>query len=662
MPENLSVLSQASTIIGYLLVLFLPGLLAGFAAGLRGWVLAGVSPLLTCAIAGLTGPWLALLGGSFGLLSFTLATLLTAAICAGLRLATDTLLTRRGYRRPPWPTPWTRGGHLALLGCVLLAAGIGLATVLRGIGKLNAIPQGFDAVMHGNGIRYIADTGDGGLFGLAKINWYDDGSFYPNAYHLIGALVYELTGQSVPAAINANTVLIPGLLGLSLVVLVRQFRGRLALACITPLIAVAATSATYESMYRGPLLPFVFGLALTPIAAVLLQRFLQRPGLDTGFCFALGAAGLLAVHSSTLFGAMLFCLPMLVQRWLTRSSETTRPRRFGWELLLILAVAIAGGLLAAPHLFGALALAGGDYPYAGWDAVYSAGEAIWRLVSFQHVWDYPQWALFGLLVLGVLSCWKLRELAWLVGSAVLGAVFFVYVAADDAEWVKNLSRPWWNDRFRLIALAMLALCPLAAHGLAELQRWLTALVRRLRKRRVPAVPALVGTGLVATLVLSTGWLYLAPHANSISEAYQRQPGEEMAVSPEEVEAFRVLRTLVGPDEWVLNERPDGSAWMYALVGIRPIAGHYDGSMPPKDQQVLSQRFRDYRSDPEVRRIIAKRNIHYVMLSTGTIPDTFVRSPGYVSLYRLPFLDEVYRNSTSVIYRIDPAGAREGNDR
>ena len=56
-------------------------------------------------------------------------------------------------------------------------------------------------------MRYIADTGDGGLFGTGHVNWYGDAApvFYPNAYHLLAAVTYRLSGASIPATLDANT-------------------------------------------------------------------------------------------------------------------------------------------------------------------------------------------------------------------------------------------------------------------------------------------------------------------------------------------------------------------------------------------------------------------------------------------------------------------------
>ena len=90
-------------------------------------------------------------------------------------------------------------------------------------------------------------------------------------------------------------MLLPGLLALSLVTLVREFRGRAVLAGAVALTAVAPAVGVYESMDRGPLLPFAArggadaagrgGVAALPGA----RRAGHRPGAGAG-------RGGLAVH------------------------------------------------------------------------------------------------------------------------------------------------------------------------------------------------------------------------------------------------------------------------------------------------------------------------------------------------------------------------------
>ncbi|SFW51050.1 DUF6541 family protein [Amycolatopsis australiensis] len=150
-------------------VIAVPGLLTGLAAGLRGWALAGTAPLLSYAIGGLTGPWAAAAGWSFTPLTYAVSTVVFTAIAYGVRKPAV-------RRRPPEPEPglWARRGHLAVVACLLFAAAAGCYATLRGLGRIGALPQGFDAVYHGNAVRYIADTGDRSLFGTGHVNWYGD--------------------------------------------------------------------------------------------------------------------------------------------------------------------------------------------------------------------------------------------------------------------------------------------------------------------------------------------------------------------------------------------------------------------------------------------------------------------------------------------------------
>ena len=96
MPPVASAVSIALTVIIAVLVIAVPGLLVGFAAGLRGWRLAGMAPLFSYAVGGLTGPWAAALGLSFSVWTYLAGTALFAGVACGLRI-----LTRR--LRPPAP-------------------------------------------------------------------------------------------------------------------------------------------------------------------------------------------------------------------------------------------------------------------------------------------------------------------------------------------------------------------------------------------------------------------------------------------------------------------------------------------------------------------------------------------------------------------------------
>ncbi|MBB4687014.1 DUF6541 family protein [Amycolatopsis jiangsuensis] len=637
MPSEPTLSSAVASIAVCLLVLGVPGVVTGLAAGLRGWRLAGLTPLLSYAVGGLAGPWTAALGLPFTTWTFAVTTVLFAAVAFGLRR-----LTRHKWPPSPEPTVWAPRAHWAVGACLLIAAVAGFYAAVRGMGHLGAIAQGGDAPYAANGVRYIAATGDGSLFGMGTLNWYGDGSppFYPNAYHLLAAEQYTLSGGSIPLTLDTNTALLPGLLALSLVVLVREFGGRAVLAGAVALTSVAPVMGLYESMNRGPLYPFLLGLALTPLAAVVLRRYLCRVAPDTGFVLVAAAVGLLCVHSSTLFGAILFAGPLLVQRWLARW------RLIGRDLLALVPIAAASVLVAWLQLFGALGLANGSLPYLGWPIEWRATNALGALLGFQHYESRPQIWLSVALLLGFVFFARLSALRWIGLTALVTGLAYILVASSDEPWVMALARPWWDDPYRFISMAIVPLSFIAGHGVASLQAWL----RERLPTRVPAfaVAAVVLLGFVAV----TKGLYARSNGDKVAGGYRAADPRTLVITPGEERAMVELGRLARPGEWAMNDRFDGTPWTYALSGVRTVAAHDDGTAPPSDARLLATRFRDYETDPAVRAAVARLNVHWVILGRPSQPPHRAYSgAGLLELQGLPFLREAYRNEDAVIYEL-----------
>ena len=663
-PENLPL--DIVTVALYILVLWLPGGIVAALAGMRGWALAAAAPLITYAVAGLAGPWTHIAGLPYNLLTFGMTWLLFVLVLAGYRRYTRGRTVERD--EPVWPPL----AQLAVAACLVLATAVAMYTVLRGMGRLSAIQQDFDAAFHANGIRYIAETGDGGLFGMSRLNWYDHppGVFYPNAYHLVGSLVYRLSGAPIPVVLNTQMLLWGGMLALSLIAVVRTFRGRAVLAGYTALVGVTVAGVLYESMARGPLLPYQTGIVLLPMIVVLLIRYLDRPGTDTGMMFAAGTIGLLCVHSSTLFGGLLLLLPVLATRWWRQGRRAVR------ELWLLLLVAVPSALVIAPHLLGAISVRLNS-PEFSWSAGTTVNEAVGTLLTFQHPGNWPsgwtqlqpsavveRWPrvwLAAALWIGLLRYRRLGRMRWLVGAAATLGLLYVLDACYPQRWVVTLTSPWWNDSFRLVTLAAIPLTVIAGHGLAELHHGVSTLLRR-SGTLVPAVAAVL---LLAMFGVLTGGFYHREDSRIVAYGYGNQPGNDihrMTVSPQEVTAMRELGTLVRPGERVLNDRGDGSAWMYALAGVEPVAAHFEQSQIGAQPELLAARFRDYPADPAVCAVVKALRIRWVIVDTGFVHTYFDREPGLRDLDGLPFLRKVYTNSDSTIYRLVPEATNETSAR
>lgn len=625
MPDVLLVLFYAA-------VLLVPGGALGALAGLRGWTLAAMAPLLTYTVAGLGGPWSQALGLRWSFLTFLGWWAVFAVVLFGVRL-----LAGEGVPRPPlWP--WR--AQAAVVACMVAATGISIFVVVHGMGGLSVVPQDWDAAWHANSIRWIADTGQGGLYAPSQLNWYESaaGMYYPNAYHLVAALVYSASGDSVVQVLNAHTVFIPAMVALSVVAVVRRFNGRAVVAGIAALLVVS-TSAFYDNLWRGPLLPFETGLALTPLAVILVVDLLDTEGgwrarLRPALIMAVAMAGLVCVHSSAAFGAVLFVLPMLVARWIGEPKRTLR------ELGTLVVAGVGIAVVAAVELVGMLG-SGEGVAGVDWPATETASQAVGDILMWGYTQQYPQWWLGVALIIGLLTFRRLRELRWLAAVAVVFGLLFVVAAAYDTWWSMDLTRPWWNDAFRLIALAAIPLCVIAAHGLAEAQRVVAGLLARVPSARLVAAAAVlvVAAGL-------TGGFYVGRNEYRMSSNTTLQ-----AVTADKIAGYEELGRIVPPGERVLNDRGDGSVWMYAFAGVHPVAGHYDGTLTGPDANLLAERFNRYDTDPRVREAVRELHVGYVIVGKGFLRAGVTRQPGLRDLDEMDILERVYQNRDVVIYKI-----------
>lgn len=637
--------ADTGMLIFYAVVLWLPGGLVLASAGARGWVLAATAPLLTYGLAGGGGPVVAALGVPWRWWTLLVITLVAVAVVGAARRFVVT-------GPPAGPPPWHRAGHGAVAIVVALAAVVGAMAVLVGIRSLTAIPQDWDAAFHANGIRWIVDTGDGSLSGMSQVNWYGTttSQYYPNAYHLVAATVTDLTSRDIPTVLNANTAFIPGIAALGLAALIRRLGGSAVLAGASAVVLVGIT-AFYDMLWRGPLLPFAMGVALIPALLVVVVEFLRpdclRDRAAVGVVLALGAAGLLALHPGALIAAVVFSLSMLVARW------WRMPRRAPAELLALAACGVLALAFVVPHIVGSLASAAESS--VDWPAVTSPEGATGWALLFSHGADSRQVWITAAVVVGALAFTRLGALRWIIVPTAVFTALFILSAASDAPIVEAVTRPWWNDRYRLIGIAALPLAVLAGHGIAVVARALVDGVQRIapvtRSRPLALPVATACSALVlGSYLFVTGGSYLA--RNEIR--MQNNVGEGPAVSSAEIEGFRVLGGLVGPAQRVMNDRGDGSVWMYALAGVRPVAGHYSGVAVTPDATLLEERFDDYDADSEVRAAAQRLGVAWVVVDRGFLREDAVRQPGLREVDAVRSLQVVYRNPDVTVYRLTPS--------
>ena len=625
-------LETLSVLLATIAVLFLPGATVAAAAGLRLPLVLACAPLTTygLAAAAATAAHVTDLSWGPGYLAAEAAAL--SAVLVALRAV-------GGRDRPRLPRirPLSAGDAAVVAG-VLLGALLSGSALLTGFGSLDRPNQDWDYTFHANATRFIADTGQVAASALRVVNdWEAESFFYPNAHAAIGAVVRDLTGAPVFEVLNGQTLLIGAVAGLGLAVLLRDLGAPLAVAAATPVLLAGFAGFPYDVIWRGPLLPYATGLAVTPAFLVLVRTAARERSLASVLLAALGGAALFGLQPSTALSAAVLAGLMVGQGWWSHRGIDVREAA---ALALAGALAIAA---AAPAVLGSVR-AGTGQATANWAAIGTPLQAVVDLLLLRQSTPGPsQYWLVPLVVAGLLAVRSARYLWWwLVGGALAGLVY-VLTASSDAALVEALTRPWWNDRWRFAALTVLGMAPLAAHGAWRLALTVTSLLARARSARAPgSTPPrrALALGLVlAAVVLLPSGLPWRDNSDRVASAYQ----SDRYLDDAELRAMAWLARRVQPGETVMNDSGDGSAYLYATEGVRPLFGHLlsSASHLGPTQTALLRRFSCLDTDPVVRDAVTELRIRYVFLGSGFVRPYKERAQGLRQLADSPSLRLVY---------------------
>jgi len=537
----------------------------------------------------------------------------------------------------------------------VIGAGLGAWALADASGGLADPPQDWDSQFHANAVRQIADTGDADPAALAAVNRYEhpEGFYYPNGYHLITAVAYRLSWRDITETFNASIVLLGPMLTVGLVGLLRQFRVRPALAAATALLSSAASAVPYDLITRGPLINYATGVVLVPGLLIMLYRTLADRSWAVAALTAASAAALLVIHPGSAFVAAGFAAAMIGERWLLS------PGRIPRDLLLLAGTFAITVMLAMPAVLGSLHSVEGE-PFV-WPADLPASHAVGDLIGFSHLSKFPRWYLALALLIGLTALRRLRPLWWLLAGSAVFAVLFVLSASYVNPLIPELTRPWWNDRWRIIAVATIGAIVLAANGVVVLsdavRRRAIGLTAPLRGgfgaglRTVLRTSPLVPLAIVGAMAVGTDGFYVKQNAERVQKG-QYEPGP--GLSPLEREGVQRLPELVPPGARVMNQDGDGSAWMFAFTGVRPVNGHIETAGRGPTQELLQQRFNQLDTDPQVRAAVDRLDVRYVFIGRGYVRGWLRRAYGLRRLDKVRSLELVYENPDVRIYRVLPA--------
>ncbi|MCG8917668.1 hypothetical protein L6E12_17940 [Actinokineospora sp. PR83] len=636
-------------------LLLLPGLLVGLAAGLRGWVLFGAAPVATYGVIGVFSPYFPGLLPRWSVWGLLLGTVIAAALLLAVRWAAHRWYGR--FQEPvEMPSVWRWQHHVAVAAAVAVAAGVGLLVTYRATGAFTGIHQFWDAMFHVNATRFIADSGQSAPGALRVINAPDNPDFYyPNAYHVLQATVVQITGQPIPDTLNIGGGAFAATLSLGMAALVRVTSGRPALATTTALVSCAVSSFPAGLQFFGPLWPFAAGITVIPSFLALFTVAVRSRALSVLVLTALGTVGLAALHPSAAIAAAVYGIGFLLVRWV--AARKVPLRELG-------ALAITGAVAAVyvlPQLIAAARSAGNAT--VSWPTVAAPGPALGGVFFLNFDVPYPQWWLVLPMLVGLFSIKKLVGLRWILFGGAFFTLLFVVAASYKGFLVRLLTDPWWNDVWRFAGLVALAQIVLIGSGLVVIRdtalRGLSDFRAGLGDARGARVGALAVVLLL--LVVLTQGFYRDLNRKVINAAYSNGP----TVSELERAAMDELRAEVPPGDLVMNDPLDGSPWMWALDGVRPVFGHAldpaaDFKVIGPDRAALFDHFDELDTDERIQDIVRRQRITHVYIGEGFATPTSKRAPGMDDLASVRSLELVFSNAGARIYRVVlPGGTTPG---
>lgn len=646
--------------------LLVPGVLTGYALGLRGLVAFSVAPVISTATIAVTALLLAEFGGRWSVPAVALSTLVPAVVVLLVRL-----VRRRAFTpaRPPDPLRARLAGFAGLVPAVVL----GSVIVAKGVRSPANLSQTYDAVFHYNAIRWIVETGNASSLAVGGIGPHHSGAFYPAAWHDLASLITLSGNASVAVAANlaagaAAVLAWP----LSCLLLCRQVFGASAGALVvTGTASVSFTAFPWGLMDFGVLWPNLMGFALVPAgvaAGLSLLGLATRDGMGRAAATFVLLASLFATGLSqpnttfSIAGLLVFPAGFALARWIRQQHRDGRTLRGAAGGVAVVVLVVAAWIWV--H---SLSLVRQVKTFDNWEPFESITAAVGEVLLNATNGRNALWLLSAAVVVGLIVALNSRRNRWLPFTHVAVAALFVMTAAVQSSTTFVLTGFWYNDSYRIAATLPVTGVVLAVYGVV----WTaTQLRERVKDLRLPAVGArrpstpACSVLVTATLLVSSIVWYHQWAATTIHNAYVApNVSRDTLATGREVAFYSRVAEIVPAGVTVANNPWDGSGMLWALTGTPVLFPQLNPTNWTPGQAYLANRLHTAASDPNVCGIVNAYNVGYVVRGTfdfWTERDLYKNYPGLTGISGNRGFELVARDGRLELYRITACDASQAS--
>lgn len=651
----------APAVIVTAVIVFLPGYLVARCWRVTGFVAVGVAAPVSVSLIAVV----AVFANMVGLRWHVWIVIAAAAVLAVAGLVLRPLLPRPRKPHPGKPLR-ARWQLLVHFGALLIPAVLIMRGLTKMIGAPNHFSQTYDAVFHLNAVRFILENGSASSLTLGGM--YSNGARvapYPGAWHDVVSLVVQVTGASIPEAINAVTLVVGALVWpVSAIFLTTRVTGMRPV----PVLFAGALSATFGAFPYllanfGVLYPFFMSIALLPagLALVTMATGVGVRGVTPRWLamalFALVVPGIALTHPSTLLVLLLLALPILVVT-LVRYRRRVKAIGRAAELRYWAGVALMVGYVAVGIVIWMRVRPSGNG--AVWPPIETIPQAVGKVIAAGFAQQGPTWVVFLLTLVAIGLVMRRQITWWLLGMYVIAAGLYVVVAAAADGPIRTFfTGVWYNDSFRLagqLPVIIVVVATVSATWLytVALDRLATRKATFERLRNTPnANPAAAATAFVVAVVIGV----MGQYSSVNFEVVRGQPtyalhDDSVVVSTDELALMERLDDEIPEGDSIIGNPWTGTALAYSFSGRRMLTPHVGGTIP-EDIQYVMDNLDDVGDDPEVCSIVRDLRAYWVLDFEGRqVHNRDVQFDGLDSLFTNPGVDEVDHEGTKArLYRI-----------
>lgn len=557
----------------------------------------------------------------------------------------------------------------------------GAVLFLKPLNGADAFISTYDNLYHYNALRALVESGYWSPLGTSCYLALPDGlnplpggtypldGYYPLGWHVLVALLMELSGCALTVAVNvANFTFVSVVFPLGMCALMSCLFKKESTIAAGALCSCVCAAFPWYLLVEWPLFPNLSAFCLIPLLATCFIRWAEAvaahiastEGNDACHPLAVWIVAFLfsciacaTIHPNSIFTAVLLLASFVV--WL---PSWALGKRFG--AVAGVAAAVAIGVIVA---LAWVQLAGADaFEYVMDEAIKARQlpeEAWLGVIEFSFMSKAGQ-PLFSMLVLaGAIALLVSRRNCWLIASLVLAVIVYVASASFEEGPIRQiLTGFWYSEPKRIGCIVGLAAIPVASCGLAALYEGAAALIIHafgLRSdERVKALGSCanengdwekaeqrVRAGLAAAFTLVfVGVVFCVPYAAPVDSGDLEQNAETQdsdvhrgsalqriaklaednyanpILSREEVAFMERAAKTIGPEDAVINLPYDGSIVAYGIAGLKSYYLErygYQGEHETPESALIRTELSDVSTRADVLAAVQSTGCRYVLI-------------------------------------------------